>query len=199
MENASNAVIMAGQILVFIIALTVCITSFSNLRGQVDDIISQTETVKMAAETDWYVNYTKSRKNGAVRIVNADTVINSADRSLKENYVVYIKLDDSIDLSGIDTVEAKEEIKIRTDQNDPNNPNNISETTIINKGDRLIKVTIGNNTNQNIISKMKNGLYDKIKNLEFYEFLGEYQNASDQATSSANKITFRIITYVQKS
>ena len=193
MENASNAVVMAGQILVFIIALTVCITSFSNLRGQVDDIISQTETVKMVAETDWYVNYTKSRQNGAVRIVNADTLINSTDRYLKENYIVYIKLDDSIDLTGIDTVEAKEEIKIRTD------PNNISETTIINKGDRLIKVTIGNNTNQNIISKMKNGLYDKIKSLEFYEFLGEYQNASSPGTSSANKITFRIITYVQKN
>ena len=193
MENASDAIIMAGQMLVFIIALTVCITSFSNFRVQVDDIISQTETVRMARGTDGYINYTESKKNGAVRIVNADTVINSADRSLKENYVVYIKLNDNIDLTGIDTLKANEEIKIRTD------PNNINETTIINKGDTLIKVTIGNNTNQKIISKMKNGLYDKIKNLEFYEFLGEYQNASDQATSSANKITFRIITYVQKN
>ena len=43
MENASDALIMAGQVLVFIIALTVCISSFNTLRNNITDLINALE------------------------------------------------------------------------------------------------------------------------------------------------------------
>lgn len=39
MENASDALIMAGSVLLLIIALTVSISSFSNLRLQVAELM----------------------------------------------------------------------------------------------------------------------------------------------------------------
>lgn len=37
MENASDALIMAGQILIFLVALTLCISSFSDLRTNIQN------------------------------------------------------------------------------------------------------------------------------------------------------------------
>ena len=67
MENASDALIMAGQILIFIIALTVCISSFSILRKSVDSIIGETETVKFAKGEKGYLNYIEADNNKAIR------------------------------------------------------------------------------------------------------------------------------------
>ena len=88
MENASDALIMAGQILIFIIALTVCISSFSILRKSVDSIIGETETVKFAKGEKGYLNYIEADNNKAIRKVGAETVVSSLYRAIKENYVV---------------------------------------------------------------------------------------------------------------
>ena len=57
MENASDALIMAGQVLIFIIALTVCISSFSSIRIGIDNVIDQTDTIKLAKDSDLYINF----------------------------------------------------------------------------------------------------------------------------------------------
>ena len=57
MENASDALIMAANVLLFVIALTVCISSFSMLRQGVDNILGQTEVVDLAKDSDIYINY----------------------------------------------------------------------------------------------------------------------------------------------
>ena len=46
MENAADVLIMAVDMLIFMLALTLCISSFSNVRQGVDNIINRPETKK---------------------------------------------------------------------------------------------------------------------------------------------------------
>ena len=139
MENASDALVMAGQVLVFILALSICIASFTSVREQVNRITSQNEEVKMVKEGDNYINFIESSKSSATRVVEADTVVSSMYRAIKENYVIYIKFKDNSTISNIksnryiNTMEATLDSKIRDSSGNP----------IIKAGDTLIKVTIG--------------------------------------------------------
>ena len=60
MENAVEALIMAGETLIFIIALTVCISSYTTVREQIDEIMGSTETIAMAKESGEYINFIQS-------------------------------------------------------------------------------------------------------------------------------------------
>ena len=82
MENASDALVMAGQVLVFILALSICIASFTSGREQVNRITSQNEEVKMVKEGDNYINFIESKKSSATRVVEADTVVSSMYRAI---------------------------------------------------------------------------------------------------------------------
>ena len=50
MENASDALIMAGQMLIFIVALTVCISSFTTVRAEINRIVGENEEIRMAKD-----------------------------------------------------------------------------------------------------------------------------------------------------
>ena len=179
MENASEALIMAGQVLIFIIALSLCKSSFSTLRAGIDSTISQTETVQFAKDTEGYINFIESRNNDATRIVGAETVISSMYRAIKEDFTMYLKLKEDT-FSGVKTVLGK----------------NIDNHEIkYNDDEKSIKITISNDANYRPHTLLKNGLYEKIKNKEFKEFLGEYQEKTNDGVSSENKQTKRIITY----
>ncbi len=185
MENASDALIMAGQVLIFIIALTVCISSFTTVRTQINKIVGQTDEIRLAKDGETYLNYMESSKEKAIRIVGSDTLVSSMTRSVKENYVVYVKLKGNPDLNGIDTIKAKEKLSINGND-------------LIAKGDTLIKVTAGSNSNQSINKILQDNLFEIIKNKTFYEYLGEYQEYSSSGVSTENKEVRRIITYIEK-
>lgn len=183
MENASDALVMAGQILIFIIALTVCISSFTTLRSEVNRIIGEPETIEFAKGSNGYINYIESKDNGSTRVVGAETVVSSMYRAIKENYVIYIKLNDysSIGTTTATSNATKDVV--------------INGETKIHSGEKIIKITIGTGNNQQVNSILKNGFYDGIKNSRFNEYLGEYQDNSE--ATSENKQVYRIITYVQ--
>ena len=192
MENVSDALIMAGQILIFIIALTVCIASFSIVRSNIDNIISQTDTVKFAKGEAGYINYIESDQNSAIRKVGVETVVSSMYRASKENYDIFIKLQDTSNLDNwldddknVEFYNAKKDVVLDV--------NGISKTPI-RVNDKLIRVGIGRKKNQKINSKLRYGLYNKIKDLYFYEYFGQYQNDTD--ANSSDKNTYRIITYI---
>ena len=193
MENVTDALIMAGQVLIFILALSVCMSSFTNLRGNITEMIGQTETIKMAKDSDGYINYVESSNGKATRMVGAETVVASMYRAVKENYIVYIKLVETTDWhevehTGTILIEAQPDV-VNTD-----------ETAKIKPGDKLIKVTIGreaSGVNEKVNSILSNGLYNIIKGRKFKEYLGEYQNGT--AASSENRVTKRIITYVEST
>lgn len=199
MENASDALIMAGQVLIFIIALTVCISSFTTIRVSIDNVIDQTEIINLAQDTssDNYINFIKSRNNGSVRTVGAETVVSSMYRAIKENYVLYIKLDQSKALP----VGLVDDPGLNSDNDNPlkiiyaNNDLNINGNSI-SRNDKIIKVTIASDATQRSNSSLANGLYDIIKEEKFSEYLGEWQN--DSAANSEDKVVNRIITYIQQ-
>lgn len=190
MENASDALIMAGQILIFIVALTVCLSSFTNVRAEVNRIVGENEEIRFAKDGETYVNFIESKKGSANRVVEADTIVTSLYRAIKENYVVYIKFTDP---TSIHNIEGNDYIsKITATQT--------NSVTQINEGDLLIKVTIGTDTNQDVDKVLKDGndggrLFEELRKYKFKEYLGEYQDSSD--VTSENKQTYRIITYVQ--
>lgn len=195
MENATDALIMAGQVLIFIIALTVCISSFTTIRVSIDSMMGQTETINLAKDTsDTYINYLKSRDEGSTRIVGAETVVSSMYRAIKENYVLYIKLNKSLPASLVD------DPKLPLDNDNPlkiiyaNKDLNINGNSI-SKDDKIIKVTIASDATQRSNASLANGLYDIIKGEKFSEYLGEWQN--DSVANSEDKTTNRIITYIQ--
>lgn len=228
MENAVDALYIAGAILLLLVALTVGISSFSTQISQIDQIVENDERVDLATdETGNLVNYITY--SSEVREVGVETIVNTLYRSYKENYTVYIKLKD---YSGL--------INTNKDQN-----KNIKQTAkkdqkykgvnIINEGDTILVFKITTEYNlQNAKEKMnsilanaekkekdgkvlydnrENGmnLYNVIKEKKFTEYIGElYQNdicsednidketEEHKKISDANKTRTRIITYIEK-
>lgn len=203
MENASDALIMAGEMLIFIVALTVCISSFTKVRVEIDKIVGQKEAVQMAKNGDEYINYIKSKETKSIRVVGAETLLPSMYRAIKENYVIFIKLnvydDDYIKNSGIVLTKATKDVNIITRNSD----GTTSSSTVINNGDDIIKITIGSKTaeiNQNVNAILKDNnknFFNYIKGKIFYEYLGEYQDWAETGVSSEDRAIHRIITYVE--
>lgn len=187
MENASEALVMAGSVLVFIIALTVCMSSFSTAREGIDKVVTETELVEYAKDSNGYINFIESNENSAVRIVGAETIVSAMYRAVKENFVMYIKLKDYNDLpdpSIFNISSAKKTIYAK------------DGTELIKENDNIIIITVDKNSEINWI--LENKFYDKIKEKNFFEYLGEYQEKTSDAVSTENKMTKRIMTYIEK-
>ena len=183
MENATDALIMAGSVLIFLIALSVCVSSFTTLRAGIDRIVDQTETVDMAQNSVEYINYI-SRSN-AIRVVGAETVVSSMYRAKKENYVIYIVLKNLNSVNNYNELLNSGKIFSISKNNDK----------------KAIKLTGSDNFDYILGSEQKNrkpntlSLYSSIKDKKFEEYLGVYQDNTD--ATEENKITYRIITYVE--
>lgn len=193
MENASDALIMATDILIFIVALTLCISSFTNVRQGVDNIINRPETIKMAKDSEGYINYIESDKNKATRLVGVETVVPALYRAIKENYVVYIYLKNGVaNLSGAIPIDTTKDITI--------NINGVN-TKVIEENKKIYMFKVGNPEKTNpyinkLLSDLTKNVYKKLGNTKFYEYLGEYQ--LDTSTNREDRTTYRIITYIQQ-
>ena len=228
MENAVDALYIAGAILLLLVALTVGISSFSTQISQIDQIVENDERIDLATDESGelinYIMYTSE-----VREVGVETIVNTLYRSFKENYTVYIKLKDYSGLINTDK-EQNKNIK-QTAQKDQK----YKGTNIIDKGNTILVFKITTEYNllnakermnsilANAEKKEKDGkvlydnrengmnLYNVIKERNFTEYIGElYQNdicskdARDNESeehkkiSDANKTRTRIITYIEK-
>lgn len=184
MENASEALIMAGQVLIFIIALTVCISSFTTVRVGIDGMMDEAETIKLSKDSDLYVNYIQSRDEGATRIVGAETVVSSMYRAIKEDFTMYVEFNnkDSFLLTKLETKLKDKGIELIRSKDNP----------------KRLEVRISNTANYKSHAILANGFYEDIKDLKFKEYLGEYQENTDSGVSSENKQVKRIITYIEQ-
>lgn len=190
MENAVEALYMAGAALIFLLALSVSITSFSNLREGVDNISHHTETIQLATDDEGnYINYISSQNSTAIRQVGAETVVSAMYRSSKENYTIYIKLNPNrVSKGDLENIEVNV-------SNAGNNLNDKDGNGIIAKGDNIVKITIGSDSNQDVHHILEKGFYKLIKDCKFQEYLGVYQD--NFVVSEENKITYRSITFVE--
>ena len=110
-------------------------------------------------------------------------------RAIKEDFIMYLELS-AVTFENVyrklgDIIEEKIEDDIVIG----------SYKIIYDTDNTRIKITIKNDANYRANALLKNGLYDIIKSEKFEEYLGEYQEATNEAVSSENKKTYRIITY----
>ena len=83
MENASDAIIMAGAVLIFVIALSVAMTLFSQARVTVDTVVYASDRTNYYEYMD--IDVSNNVKN---RIVSLETIIPTLYKYYKENYTV---------------------------------------------------------------------------------------------------------------
>lgn len=85
MENATHALSMAFAVMVFVVALTVSMVSFNNVK-QVSEIILYAKD-----ETNYYEYQGATGKGAENRIVGLETIIPTLYKYYKENYTVVFK------------------------------------------------------------------------------------------------------------
>ena len=83
MENATEALYMAFAVLVFVVALTLSMTMFSQAKETADSIL-------YSRDKNSFLEYDTSRQD-KYRIVGLETVIPTLYRYYKENYTVVFK------------------------------------------------------------------------------------------------------------
>lgn len=212
MENASEALIMAGSVLLLIIALTVSISSFSNLRLQVADILNQRDQVQIA-KTDGndYINFIRN-DNEDVRTVRTEAILSALRRMRNENYTIYIVGDflNMNDLSVITeesglilSVEEKNKNKNKQQKYGNQNLFDNSKTIIRLAMDKDDKIYYSKNSKtkekeQKLNKELLDDLYKITNNNLFKEYIGIYQDKTDEGVSQENKQTYKIITFVKQ-
>ena len=182
MENATDALIMAGSVLLLIIALTVTISSLSNLRTQAQDILMERDRLEIAQDSKGYINYIKNDDKD-IRIVGIESIISSIRRMWKEDYTIYIATKSLL-------TEIPQELRL-------NNIENSSNSIV--QGKYIIKLSQAGVGNQLIKDeKVLSEIYNNLKEKKFNEHIGIYQNKAIEGVSEANKNTYKIITFVEE-
>ena len=201
MENAAEALKMAFGVLMLVLALTLCISSFSQAREAVDSII----TIKDRETSYTYL----ASADDSTRIVGIETVVPTMYKAYKENFEVHFLKADGTDLV----------LYEYQDQN--GNTRNISKIDLESEEhadsqraiNRLDYILSGTEKGPNDPAKKEvasitggtSGLYQYFKNRKFEEQMGEYyQEDKEGKTTDENGATIldinkskkRVITYI---
>ena len=197
MENAVEALKIAFAVMIFAMALTLSISSFSNASRAIDSIISMEDR-----ETEY--TYVEASAN-LTRTVGIETVVSSAYESYKSNTIIYfyyyytdeakreIPLYYDVDLNGERKKDsAGKDIKISyidLSTGFANEQEAIEFLDVLFGGTINSTTEIKNKYEDRIYNKM--GLYNMFSGYRFEERIGEYY----QGTGST-KIKKKVITYI---
>lgn len=189
MENASEALIMAFSVLIFVLALSISISSFSQARLAVDSIVSEKEIDEsFIKDSDGnYLNYINFNiANGGTRTVGVDTVVDSMYRAYKENYKIYFYNIPSTAKCGLSSF-------------------------IDDSGEKVYYIDLENEVYANLDAAYKhldevllqnsNSFYKYLSKSSFTEKLGEYYQEDENSISDiaeVNKTKKRVIVYIVK-
>ena len=214
MEDASNALLMAGALLIMVVMLTVCISSLTSVQQTATQVLLMRDR-----ETDAsYINYAAGTKR---REIGAETIIPSIYRHINENYriefydgnlnapITLWKIQEKNADGSINTGETKainyidlssDTVKLgETTREDFLNcllyGTKISGDT---DGSKLKKIMQDSNIAEFDEITKDNGLYQNlIESHTFEEQLGVYyENASDNVPQ-ANWTEKRVIAYIK--
>lgn len=200
MENATEALKIAFGVMMFVLALTLSITSFSQATQAVEGI-----TYMSDRETTY--TYVKPASNSN-RIVGIETIIPTMYNAYKENYKVYFYRSY--------TDENNKEPFILYNYIDPNKPGGVYQTINVyyvdleneifssaNEAIEHLNIILGPKSKATKYTEQfeyEQGLYKELAKYQFEEILGEYyqEDALDPGneTLDINKTKKRIITYV---
>ena len=198
MENAVEALIMAGSIFLLIIALSLGISSFSRVKTQIDDMVLSREKVEYAVDSKegTLLNFIQSDKNKYTRTVSIETIVTTLRRIRKESFDVYIVLtDDAEVVSGF-----AEELKM----NLGNNHNTSFDDIDVSHVENALRFSISGAANKYVEDKNSdkfdetiNLLYNKVGTKNFKEYYGIYKEKTEEGVADVEKSDRKIITYVE--
>lgn len=216
MENAADALKIAFGVLIFVVALSLSIFTFSNARQAIDSIITYRD------KTQDYVYVKKA--NNVNRLVSSESIIPAMYKAYTENYkIIFLQKNNSgeeiplflytktdyrgntpektevnyVDLLEEDYFNEKEALKHLNALLSKNSLSEFDKKTSGANPKTLIeyelnKTTIGNN-----------GFYNFVSQHTFEERLGEYYQEdvngdADSSTLDINKTKKRVVTYVMQ-
>lgn len=196
MENAAEALKMAGGVLIFVLALSICINAFTNTRQGIDNIV-------LYSDREFLTTYVEQNK-GTKRIVGAESIVPTIYRAYKENIKIKFDfLNNNADdcLYYKDTTDDPEYINYIDLERE-----NIADETM--KEYILKRILFGDGEHGRNIEEDKenkiswtfnsNGLYNRLTGNTYEESLGVYfiDEVNGAETKSAiNKTEKKVITY----
>lgn len=198
MENAAEALKMAFGYLMFVLALSISISCFSQARETIDAII----TIK-DRETEYTYVEAQDKK-----IVGIETIIPTIYKAYKENFkIIFYK--SYVDENNNEPYNLYYSIdKYNPNNKTPINYIDLEQEIFANAQEAIDHINILlNKRPTDINNKYYNqfiyvdGLYNELKDKKFEEKLGEYYLEDSQAgyetdTIEANKTKKRVITYI---
>lgn len=204
MENAIQALKMAAAVMIFVLSLTITITSFGEARKTLQTIISSQDREFNSREEDYVSNATDASGNIITqRTIRAETIVPTIYKAYKENYKIVFKGLSKPLYEKASTNSSGDRVKIYAIDLE-------KDVIGINKEKEefIMALLYGSKYPQLIDKFKKTGIflynedfYDTIKGKSFIESLGVYyqdelQGASD--VPDANRIKKRVITYTLK-
>lgn len=198
MENAADALKMAAAVLIFVLALSIIILFFGQVRETADTIIDYRDRETQYIDGNYYY-----KSIGTERQVGLETIVPSIIRAYLENYkIVFEGLNEpiyTIKLSNGTEIE-KYSLDLETNQN--TQYKNVVLANDEQKAEFLCGILYHNfKTNESQFNKKFNikigqkSLYEQLKNAKVTEYLGVYYQEDNESVPNVNKIEKRIITY----
>lgn len=203
MENAVDALKMAGAVLLFVLAISVAIVSFGQAREAADTILDYKDRETVYIDGNLYYKTT-----GTERTVGLETIIPTIYRAYIENYkIVFEGLNEPIytlKLSG-NTKIAKYTIDLETKTTtDGIQINNVTLANDEQKFEFLCGILYNDFTKSGSAENFKkkynvelptNSLISRLKGKKITEYLGVYYQNDNEDVPDVNKTEKRIITY----
>lgn len=205
MENAVDALKMAGAVLLFVLAISVAIVSFGQARETADTILDYKDRETVYIDGNLYYKTT-----GTERTVGLETIIPTIYRAYIENYkIVFEGLNEPIytlKLSG-NTEIKKYTIDLETKKTtDGIQINNVALANDEQKSEFLCGILYRDFTksgSQDKFEKKYNielprdniSLINRLKGKKITEYLGVYYQNDNEDVPDVNKTEKRIITY----
>ena len=205
MENAADALKMAGAVLLFVLAISVAIVSFGQAREAADTILDYKDRETVYIDGNLYYKTT-----GTERTVGLETIIPTIYRAYIENYkIVFEGLNEPIytlKLSG-NTEIKKYTIDLETKTTtDGIQINNVALANDEQKSEFLCGILYRDFTKSGTQDKFEKkynielpgddrSLIDRLKGKKITEYLGVYYQNDNEDVPDVNKTEKRIITY----
>lgn len=203
MENAVQALKMAASVMIFVLTLTITITSFGEARKTLQTIIDTQDREYNYREEDYVTPIQDASGNTVTtRIIRAETMVPTIYKAYKENYKIVFKNmgnplyekskanSDGSDRVGINSIDLETDV-IGTDQEKED-----FIKLLLNGASKYHDLKI--KFEESGIFLKDTGLYDIIKARNFEETLGVYYQGELQGASDvpdANKFKKRVVTY----
>ncbi|MBD8923289.1 hypothetical protein EGR52_07735 [bacterium] len=205
MENAADALKMAGAVLLFVLAISVAIVSFGQARETADTILDYKDRETVYIDGNLYYQAT-----GTERTVGLETIIPTIYRAYIENYkIVFEGLNAPIytlKLSG-NTDIKKYTIDLETKATtDGIQINNVALANDEQKSEFLCGILYRDFTKSGTQDKFEKkynvelpkddiSLISRLKGTKITEYLGVYYQNDNENVPDVNKTEKRIITY----